>query len=233
MRFFVIDPVIASSVASMEFDKAEPAKLGPVPRCEKCGQPTGPLTWEPPYFASIRCKGAKTSHFLTGAGRNILVSRDFANRFTASGLSGLTPFEEVAIAESRGCAKTDVPEYLHAEVLAGGMIDPQASGLEYVEPGTACDLCGLNGILARVRKIAVDEASWDGKDLFVPRNLPGIYLVTERFCTFWLAHELGDAPWLSADEYWFDFYPGKAGYGNAKGSSCPTLPTGFDEEPTS
>jgi hypothetical protein len=57
----------------------------------------------------------------------------------------------------------------------------------------------------------LEEGTWSGEDVFRPRGLWGIILVSERFVRFAEKHALSHIAWVPIDKYVWDpqrlFYP--------------------------
>src|SRR5688572_17521336 len=78
------------------FYTAKPASTGDAPRCGKCGEVIGMLTWLPPYRVEIEIRGrAGPGDFIQGVAHEHLVSERFADAFRREGLTGFLSFDLV------------------------------------------------------------------------------------------------------------------------------------------
>jgi hypothetical protein len=54
---------------------------------------------------------------------------------------------------------------------------------------------------------AIEEASWNGDDVFRPRGLTGMIVVSERFERFVTQHGYTNMELTPTEKYVLDFYP--------------------------
>ena len=89
------------------------------------------------------------------------------------------------------------------------IIDEKASGLVREEPWT-CEECHTT-LIMRTSRVALKPGSWSGEDVFFARGFPGTILTSERFRDLCVEKGFVNCNLIPADEYGFDFYPGKPG----------------------
>jgi hypothetical protein len=73
-----------------------------------------------------------------------------------------------------------------------------------------CAWCRETGVDA-IDGLALEEDTWSGEDVFRPRGLSGVILVSERFMCFAQRHALSHFSFVPIDKYVWDplghFYP--------------------------
>ena len=77
-----------------------------------------------------------------------------------------------------------MPFYYHINVPWGGANqDDQASGLVHERPqNVECNYCRVGVTWKKQERIIIEEGSWNGTDIFIPRNAPiAGFMVSERF----------------------------------------------------
>src|SRR5690242_13337619 len=104
-RFFVLTEGALRSRYDADVDTVEPVNLGDAPRCPRCGDIVGLLTWLPPYRVELELHGEELGDFISGAGYDLLISGRFAESFRAEGLTGLEGFHPVEVLRVRRVGK--------------------------------------------------------------------------------------------------------------------------------
>lgn len=145
------------------------------------------LSWRPPFRVKLRLHGEAPGDFAqaNGAGADMIVSERFADAFREAGLTGLRGFASVEVVhvrrQRRGLKKDfTLPRYFAVTAPFGSALVDEARS-HILRPGPFdCDYCrvigsdGINGF-------TLEPGSWNGDDAFLPRGLPGVLVVSERF----------------------------------------------------
>jgi hypothetical protein len=208
MQFYVLDN-FPRGPAETCMSEAEGSKQGNAPKCSKCGAYIGSLSWLPPFQVELELIGEQFGDFVFGAGDDFLVSESFVELYRRENLTGLAGLESVQVIKikSRRRKRPDPPAYHRAVVSRGRTaIDLAASGFEWLEPPT-CMECH-SAIIVRWQRIVIEDATWSGDDIFIPRGLPGAFIVSERFKHVCESNNVKNAIFLPAESYGRDFYPG-------------------------
>jgi len=211
-RFFVVEK-LTEGVHDTEFSKLN-REVGPALRCPHCGGFVSALTWQPPFQGELELHGKAFGDLIKCSGDDLLVSEHFAAAFTAEGLTGLNGFHPVEILRvRRRHRKTQQgapPRYLAVTAAYGKpALDLGRSRLHTSAPVT-CGWCRETGVDA-IDGLALEEGTWSGEDVFRPRGLSGIILVSERFMRFAQRHACSHFSFIPIDKYVWDplghFYP--------------------------
>src|SRR6218665_3433115 len=100
-RFFLLQEGIPSSRYDVDVEKAEPVNRADAPRCPRCGDIIGLLTWRAPYRVELELHGEELGDFIRSTGYERLISERFAEAFRAEGLTGLEGFHPVEVVRVR------------------------------------------------------------------------------------------------------------------------------------
>jgi hypothetical protein len=196
-----------------EFSKVEPNR-GPPFLCPRCGGIVGMLTWLPPYRAEVELHGKDYGDILNGPGGALLVTERFAEDFKAEGLRGLSGFHPVEVTrvrrERRGPKPGPPPSFLFVTPVYGPTaLDLERSRLRRSKP-VDCSWCRSADVDA-IDGLAMEEETWGGEDVFRPRGLWGVILVSERFMRFAERHAMSHMAFVPIDKYVWDplghYYP--------------------------
>ncbi|MCP3097838.1 hypothetical protein LZ198_03000 [Myxococcus sp. K15C18031901] len=194
-----------------EFSTVEDRERADAKRCPECGGVIGMRTWLPPYRVELRLLGATPGDFLQshGAGADLIVSQRLADAFRAAGLVGLKGFDPVEVVRVRGKRGTSkdadvaMPRYFAVTTTFGSALVDEARS-HILRPGPFdCDYCravgtdGINGF-------TLEPGSWNGDDVFEPRGLPGVRVVSERFARFVTEHGLTHMTLTPTERYVWD-----------------------------
>ncbi len=217
MKFFVINDFHygdGETTMSLPRDYNQ----GPADECPRCGAAISMLKWLPPYRVTINLRGDEFGDLVFGTnGASFLVSELFADVWRHHGLKGLSGFHPVDVTRirSRRKKRPEPPRYLLVEVgLGPARIDPQASGIVWVEPPT-CAEC-LSAITARWQRAVFVEGTWEGEDIFEAVGFSGDFIVTERFKRMCEDFQIKNARFTPAENYAHDFYPGVTDFSDFK-----------------
>ncbi len=169
------------------------------------------LTWLPPYRVKLGLHGEEPGDFIQSNGSvpDIIVSERFAQAFRAAGLTGLhgfDPVEVLRVQRQRGSPKSGkytLQRYFAVTAPFGSaLVDENRSHILRPGPFT-CDYCrtigtdGINGF-------TLEPGSWNGDDVFEPRGLPGVLVVSERFARLVTEHQLTNMDLTPTEAYVWD-----------------------------
>ncbi len=205
-RFFYLDDDMHGRYDT-KFDSAEPATLADPPKCPLCGDFMGMLMWQPPYRGVLELYGEAFGDFVKIPGYEVLVSERFADAFQAEGLTGFPAFHPVEVSRVRGKRKGSkpvrVPRYfLVSPCYGGAAVDLARSRIRYTEPIT-CLECRYGGPEA-IHGFALEPGTWQGEDVFRPRGLRGLIVVSERFARLVERHALTNMRLTPIEAYTWD-----------------------------
>jgi hypothetical protein len=189
-------------------------KVGPAQRCPQCGDIIGMLTWQPPYQVELELYGKDFGDLLEGPGGNLLVTERFADDFRAEGLTGLSGFHPVEVMrvrrKRRGPTAGSPPQYLFVTPAFGhAAVDMERSRFRVTQP-MECTRCRYMGVDA-IDGFTLETGTWNGEDVFRPRGLWGVMVVSERFVRFAERHAMSHMTMVPIEKYVWDplghFYP--------------------------
>lgn len=204
MRFWILkewDKYTRELTGTCVYDRVEPSNLGDCPVvCPNCKKVCGPMVWLPPY--NVRLSKPKYGDLVLGPGFELLVSENFKKIYLNSGLSGLPEFHSIDNLMVSGLSKKSrkIPTYyiVRPNILFT-VLDEIASGLVWKKPPD-CDYCRL-GVRAEIKKVVVNQDSWEGKDIFMATGLYSLILVTERFVEVVQKANLTNFFFVPADQF--------------------------------
>lgn len=212
--FFVLEPEESSENGNRwtTAEPVDPIHLGGSQKCPVCGQPVTGRSWQPPQRLQLAsAKPGKWGDFLWASKTAILVSERFKNICQQENLSGISTFSppvEITRMGSwlNGQFPTPAPIYHLIHVLWGGANqDDEASGLTQKHPEVIrCAYCRTGNARRSQDRIAIQAGTWNGQDVFSPRNAPVPFLVSERFKQVVTAHQLTNAWFIPAEQYAYD-----------------------------
>jgi len=206
-RFFVLDDDMWG-LHDTKLAKAEPVNRGDAPRCPKCGDIIGMLTWLPPYRGRLELHGGGFGDFVEASGYDFLVSERLAKAFQAEGLTGLLGFHPVEVVGVRKKSKKTqalaVPRYFAVTARFGpGAVDEGRSHFRYASKAAVCPDCRFIE-LDSIHGFTLEPGTWQGEDVFRPRGLPGRIVVSERFAAFTQRHGFTNMKLTPTGEYIWD-----------------------------
>ena len=163
------------------------------------------LPWQPPYRAKLSSR--KYPDFLWGSGFDLIVSGRFKQLYEAANLSGIRqfsgPVEIVKVGRLPAFEVTPPPpEYYNIDIQHGAAsLDDRASGA--IRGVVLCPYCRPD--TDGVKRVILEEGSWNGADLFYAYGLLGVILTSERFRLLVVENSLSNAELVPADQYRFQF----------------------------
>jgi hypothetical protein len=198
MKYFILQPENDDRFGTRwaHGELMDPINTSPAQKCPICGKFVSMLRWMPPRRIQISsAKPQKWGDFVWGAGFKLLVSSRFRNIYEAEGLRGIEefsdPVEIVRIGKYRARNfPLPLPLYYSIFIPWGGADrDDKASGYIRHFPGNECPYCRIGKGDWEQKRTVIDEKSWTGTDLFIPRGMHADIVVTEKF--FRIADQYG------------------------------------------
>ena len=182
------------------------SNVGPALRCPQCGDTVGALSWEPPYQGDVELYGTDFGDLMNGPS-GLIVTERFAEDFKAEGLTGLSGFHPVEVKKvrrrGRGPKPGPPPRYLYVTLAYGKpALDLERSRILTKKPAT-CTWCRYAGPDA-IDGLFLEEGTWTGEDVFRPRGMWGIVLVSERFKRFAEQHAMSHMALIPIEKYVWD-----------------------------
>ena len=205
-RFFYLENELHGR-CDTDFNTAEPVNLERAPRCLMCGGVIGMKTWRPPYRGELTLHGEAAGDFVKFPGYEVLVSERFVEAFQAEGLTGLLGFHPVELSRVVGVRKgrkaVNVPRYFLVSPCFGrAAVDMARSRIRHAEPVTCPECRDLAP--DSIHGFALEQGTWQGEDMFRPRGLQGLIVVSERFARFVEHHALTNMRLIPTEEYTWD-----------------------------
>jgi hypothetical protein len=212
MNFYVLKPDgrIRFGTKWAYADQVDPVHRGEGDDCPVCGGPIGGLRWLPPHRIKLSsAKPEKWGDILWGAGFLLIVSDRFKRIYEAEGLTGITVFHPPAEIVRVGRKKTgdlppSLPQYHLIEIVWNGANQDDMASEVVREKPVKCTYCRVGGFPTKQQRIAIEERSWTGVDIFTPRGAPVRIIVSERFQQVAQAHELKNVWLIPSEKYAYD-----------------------------
>lgn len=207
-RFFVLEEGVVSSHYDAAMEKAEPVNRAEAPRCARCHDVIGLLTWLPPYRVKLDLHGEELGDFIEGVAYEMLVSERFAKAFRAEELTGLEGFHPVEVLRVRKRSNRTrkspmVPQYQVVWPCFGrAAVDVVLNRVRVSAPPT-CSECRATGIDA-THGFVLESGTWAGEDVFRPRGMQGRVVVSERFKDFVERHGFTNLRLTPTEQYVWD-----------------------------
>ncbi|WNG26411.1 hypothetical protein F0U62_22050 [Cystobacter fuscus] len=203
-RFFVLEEGDVGSYYEVSFEKAEPVNRADAPRCQRCGDIIGLLSWLPPYRVKLELHGEELGDFIDGVGYELLVSERFVEAFRAEGLTGLEGFHPVEVVRVRRMKKKREPltvlrYFVVWPCFGRAAVDLVLNRVRFSTPPT-CTECRATGINA-THGFVLEPGTWAGEDIFRPRGMQGKVVVSERFNRFVERHGLTNMRLTLTEQY--------------------------------
>lgn len=211
-RFFVLEK-LRGAPNDTQFSRIS-SNLGPALRCPQCGETIGSLSWQPPYQGELELYGQDFGDLLKGPCGGLLATERFAEAFSTAGLTGLIGFHPVEVMRTlrkgRAPKSGPPPRYLFVTPSYGTpALDIERSHFQSKKPIT-CTGCRYISPDA-IDGLAMETGTWNGEDVFRPRGLWGVIIVSERFTRFAESHALSSMTLVPIEKYVWDplglYYP--------------------------
>jgi len=190
-NFYVIEPADGKMFGTKwaYADLIPPVNRGDSQYCPVCGGAVSGLRWLPPHRIKLSsAKPGKWGDFVWGAGFPLLVSSKFKEIYEREGLMGIEEFSATVEVVRMGTLKSGQfpippPTYHLIHILWGGANqDDIASGLTQEHPEViTCTFCRVGVTRRKQERVVIEEGSWNGNDIFKPRNAPVPFMVSEPF----------------------------------------------------
>lgn len=214
MNFYVLEPengdMFGRKWAYAEI--IEPSNSGESDECPVCHKTVSQLRWLPPHRIKLSTsKPEKWGDFVWGAGFPLLISGRFKEIYEKEGLSGIDEISPPVEILKAGVRKLpDLPsrhfEYHLIHVPWGGANqDDAASGVSYQNPeNIRCSYCRKGVAYRKQVRIVIEDSSWNGSDIFKPRNTPAQFVVSERFKEMAEKYQLNNLWLIPIEKYAYD-----------------------------
>lgn len=211
-KFFVLEPDGGRFGTKWAYgEKVDPINRGKPEYCPSCGNPVTMLKWLPPY--RIRLSSAnpkKWGDFLWGVDFKLMISGKLLELYIKENLSGIRAFTPpVEITRVGKLKQGDLPDNLPTYHLIdipwdGANQDDVASELVWFGPKKDgfCEYHDRSTQLERMQKrIAIQEGSWKGGDIFYSRGAPSSILLSSNFVQLIQKHKLTNVLIIPAEKY--------------------------------
>ncbi|MCY1073182.1 hypothetical protein [Archangium lansingense] len=211
-RFFVMEK-LRGGHHDTEFGTDE-LNTGPAMLCPRCGDIVGLLTWLPPYRGELELYGKDYGDLMEAPCGGLLITERFAEAVKAEGLTGLSGFQPVEVTrvlrKRRGLKPGPPPRYLFAMPVYGNpALDMERSRILSKKP-MECTWCRYVGPDA-IDGLVLEEGTWNGEDVFRPRGMWGVIIVSERFMRFAERQAMSHMTLVPMEKYVWDplglYYP--------------------------
>lgn len=213
-NFYVIEPADGEMFGTKwaYADPLNPKTYGVSQKCPVCGGAVTGKRWLPPHRIKLSsAKPSKWGDFVWGAGFPLLISSRFKEIYEVEGLTGIEEFSPPVDVVRIGTLKsgqfpTPPPTYHLIHVLWGGANqDDPASGLVHERPETiTCPFCRVGVSWRKQDGVVIEEGSWNGSDIFKPRNAPVSFMVSERFKQAVEKYQLTNIWLIPSEHYAYD-----------------------------
>jgi hypothetical protein len=204
MRFFVLKQDRQSRQYSTDIYGIN-QKMVDALRCPACNGYYSGLRWQPPYQVEVERRGREFGDIVQGVGMYLFLTSKFRHAWEESKLRGISGFEPVEIVRVKPRkAVTLVPTYWHV-VMDHGLtaIDMARSVFAYsINEPPKCAYCA--GSFDAVAGFEIDQGTWTGEDIFVPRNMAGSIVVSQPFVDMVTKYQLTHAVFIPTEKYIFD-----------------------------
>lgn len=204
-RFFVLKDD-ARGPHDSECRAVEPI-IGKAPRCPRCGDPVGMKEWLPPYRVELHLYSESLGDYIKASGYELLVSERFASTFQSEGLTGLLGFHPVEVVgvrrKRKGPKIIDVPRYfVVTPCFSRAAVDEARSQIRNTASATCPECRSLEP--DSIHGFTLEPGTWQGEDVFRPRGLQGLVVVSERFAQFVSRHGLTNIRLTPTEEFVWD-----------------------------
>ena len=226
-KFFVLKPEeglrFGRKWAYAQIQK--PDNTGEAQHCPVCGDPVSQMKWLPPHNIKLSsAKPQKWGDIVWGAGFPLLVSSKFKGVYERESLSGIADFSPPVEMVRMGILKSgpfpNPPPSYHLIHLpwGGANQDDAASGLQHELPNKiTCTYCRSGVTWRKQDRIVIEDGSWDGSDIFKPRNAPIQFMISERFKQIADEYEFKNTWFIPAEKYGYDEHRPGLWYVNESG----------------
>jgi hypothetical protein len=159
------------------------------------------LRMPPPYKVALELMRGDWPDVLSGSNDQLLFSQRAVDILKLDSMRGVEIAGKALVVQvTRRGKRLPPPEYWFCSIRHG----PTAIDLRRSRPfppgcTPTCNVCLRSK--CKWDSLAIDEATWDGADLFEARGLPGKKICTTRFRGLWSEAGLKGAVLLSLDEY--------------------------------
>ncbi len=216
-QYFVLEIPIVTQYRYAWYQVTEDAHLSDdAPKCPACGAFTGGRYWLPPRRVELR-QPRRIGDFIGGFGGSDCLMTNRAVRTMRS--VSRTCLQSVFAVQVARVGTTKKSQDLPVPKLSAVDFRRSATRVLFDKMGVTwqmrpspdfCPTCGpgggspRNGSWLKLERIVVNDFSWDGEDAFVPANLHGTVLVTNKMRDSILDAELTNVNIVPAEQYKVD-----------------------------
>jgi hypothetical protein len=169
----------------------EPINLEPSStECPDCGSALEPGFWAPPRTA--RLSGSPCGDLIQSPAFELLISTRARDVFEREAIVGFARFDSISL--------NGQTSYIAARPrVTITRLDEARSGVTWRRAPT-CSRCRL-GVRESIERVVIDEATWDGSDIFMASGFYGVLLVTSKFVDSVARNRLSNFEFVRAGEY--------------------------------
>jgi hypothetical protein len=160
-------------------------------RCPSCHKAVSMLQWLPPHTVWLKQSRIIGDFLICTGGSDFLATKKFRDVLLANRLTGIERSYPITVNKvgSRGLAPPAGLAQIFGFEIQHTMcrVDYDASGAKWIEEPSpnVCPCCGPGGggeggILKSLNRIVLEHDTWTGEDIFIPINMPGTILLTQR-----------------------------------------------------
>lgn len=184
----------------------------PLDQCPQCGRSIGPLQWLTPHKLKLSsAKPQKWSDIVWGSWLSgLMVSMRFKKIYQQQGLAGIEIFyPQAEVVKFGSKVPHQVPNphpvyHLTKIVWNGANLDDKASNIVRYPPRYQCSYCRGVGGPKKYDKVVFEKGSWTGADIFVPRGLEGVIVVSQKFKNVAQSRVFTNTLFIPAEKYAYD-----------------------------
>ncbi len=207
MKFFVLEPeegilfgrkwAFAEQVDPVQIDDEGQ-------KCPVCGLQVVGRRWLPPHHIRLSSsQPSKWGDFVWGSGFQLIVSAYFKECYTQEKMNGIKTFYPPAMIKiPRRNLEIGKPTYHIVNIRwDGANLDDKKSVVIRRTDSYSCTY--HRGGVIRMEQLVLEEGSWKGDDIFIPRGKHAI-IVTERFKAMAEDKHLKNVWFIPIEQYAYD-----------------------------
>jgi hypothetical protein len=181
-------------------------------RCRACRRAISMLQWLPPHTVWLKQPRMIGDFMICVGGSFFLASKQFQDALLAYRLSGIERSYPITVVKAGSRGHT--PPANLAQIFGFDVqhttcrVDYDASGATWMEEPApnVCPHCGpggggAGGILKSLSRIVLERDTWTGEDFFIPINLCGTILVTQKAADTIRKHKFTNVTTVPIDEW--------------------------------
>lgn len=191
-----------------EFAFSDSVQSGPPLSCPKCGQSISTIERYAPFEIELETWGAGYGDIAKGPGNGILCSKRFLDAINHASFRGIREYHPVVVKKCIRHKKIvgPIPEYCFVKINHfPTRIDPEISVFKWRNPD-GCPVCLNRGTMA-YENVTIDEATWNGDDIFYALGFWGSVIVSDRLYEWTKIHKFANLKIVDLKSLKEDFYP--------------------------